>query len=86
MIMNFDFVDIPHAGAFPHRCTLLVQEADDLSSLSTSMKPHASSWELAERDVVAHAVERVSTRPATANIEYEYGLSEGAFHIALGDL
>ena len=42
MIMGLHFVDIAHAGARPHRRTLLVDEAGKLSWLSTSMEPWAS--------------------------------------------
>ena len=86
MIMGFDFLDIAHAGVLPHRRTLLVEEADKLSWLSTSMEPQASPWEPAGRDILVQAVRSVSTRPPTADIEDEYRLSEGAFHMALGEL
>ena len=86
MIMGFHFLDIADAGVLPHRCTLFVQEAKKLSWVRTSMGPPASPWEPAERNVLAQAVRSVSTRPPTANIEAEYGLSEGAFHMALGEL
>ena len=74
MIMGFDFLDVAHAGVLPHRRTLLLEEADRLRWLSTSMKPQASPWEPAERDVLAQAVRSVSTRSPTANIEDEYVL------------
>ena len=86
MIMGFDFADIAHGGVLPHGRTLLVEEADKLSWPSTSMEPQASPWEPAERDVLAQAARSVSTRRPTANIEGEYGLSEGPFHMALGEL
>ena len=50
------------------------------------MKPQASLWEPAERHVLAQAVRSVATRPPTAHIEDEYGLSEDVFHMALVDL
>ena len=59
MIMGFDFFDIAHAGVLPHRRTVLVEEADNLSWLSTSMEPQASPWEAAERNVLAQAVRSV---------------------------
>ena len=79
MIMGRHFVDIAHAGALPHRRTLLVEEAGKLSWLSTSMEPWASPGGAAERDVWAQAVRSVSSRPFTADIEdlalRELGLS-----------
>ena len=86
MIMGFDFLDIAHAGVLRHRRTLLVKKADKLSWLSTSMEPQASPWEPAEPDFLAQAVRSVSTGPPTADIEDEYSLSGGAFHMALGEL
>ena len=86
MIMGFDFLHNAHAGVLPHRRTLLVKEADKISWLSTSIEPQASPLEPAERDVLAQAVRSVSTRPPTADIEDEYGLSEAASHMALGEL
>ena len=72
-IMGFHFLGFAHARFLPHRCTLLVEVADKLSWLSTSMKPQASPWEPAERDVLAQSVRSVLTRPPTADIEDEYG-------------
>ena len=86
MIMGFDFLDIAHTGVLHHRRSLLVEEADKLSWLNTTMEPQASPWEPAEQDVLAQAVRSVSIRPPTTDIEDEYGLSEGAFHMALGEL
>ena len=86
MIMGFDFLDIAHADLLPHRRTLVVEEADKLSWLSTSMEPQESPWEKAEGDALAQAVRRASTRPRTADIEDGCGLSEGAFHMALDEL
>ena len=86
MIMGFDFLDIAHAGVLPHRRTMLVEDADKLSWLSTTMEPQASPWEPAERAALAQAVRSASTRPPTAEMEDEYGLSERAFHMALGEL
>ena len=86
MIMGFDFLDIAHAGVLPHRSILLVEEADELSWLSTSMELQASPWVPAKRDVFDQAVRSVSTRPPTADSEDEYVLSEGAFHMELGEL
>ena len=85
MIMSFDLLDIAQAGVPPHRRTLLVG-ADQLCRLTRSMDPQASSWEPAERHVSAQAVSSVSTRPPKTDIEDEYGLSEGAFYMALGEL
>ena len=86
MMIGFNFLDIIHAGVLPHRRTLLVEEANKLSWLSPSVEPQESPWEPAERDVMTQAVRSVFTTPPTANIEEEYGLSEGAFHMALGEL
>ena len=47
MIMRFNLFDIAYAKVLPHRRTLLVEEADKLSCLSTSMEPQASPRELA---------------------------------------
>ena len=86
MIMGFDLLDIAYAGVLPHMRTLLVEEADKLRALRQSMEPESSGWELAELDLLAQVVRSVSTRPPAADIEEEYGLSEGAFHMALGEL
>ena len=86
MIMGFVLLDMTRAGVLPHRRTLLVEEADKLSWLSTSMEAQSSPWEPAERDVLAQSMSSVSTRPRTADIEDEYGLSKGAFQMALGEL
>ena len=77
MIMGFDVREIAHAGVLPNRRTLLIEEADKLSWLSTCMEPQASLWEPVEGDVLAQAVSSVSTRAPTADIEDEYRLSEG---------
>ena len=69
--MGFNFLDIAHAGVLPHRRTLLVEEADKLSWLSTSMEPQVSPWERAERNGLAQSVRRVLIRPPTAHIEDE---------------
>ena len=86
MIMGFNFLDIAHAPPLPRRRNLLVKEAGKLKLLSTSMEPRLSLWEPAERDAPARAVRSVMTRPPTADMEDEYGLSEDAFHMALGEL
>ena len=45
MIVGLDLLDIAHAGVLPQRRTLLVRRAVQLSWLSSSMEPQASSWE-----------------------------------------
>ena len=86
MIREFAFLDIAQAGVLPHTRTLLVEEANKLSWLCTSMEPQASPWEPATRDVIPQAVTSASTTSPTADIEDEYGLSEAAFHMALGEI
>ena len=71
-IMSFDFLHIAHAGVPPHRRTLLVKEADNLTRLSTSMQPQA--------------VRSVLTRPPIADFEDHSGLAKGAFCMALGQV
>ena len=86
MIMGFDVLDIAHARVLLHWPTLLLEEANKLSWLNTSIKPQVSPWEPAEQDVLAQAVGSMSTGPSTADIEDENWLFEGAFHMALGEL
>ena len=49
------------------------------------MEPESSPREPAGRNFLAELVRGVSTKHATADIEDEYSLSEGAFHMALGE-
>ena len=84
MIMGFEFLDIAHAGVLPQKRTLLLEEADKLSWLSTIMEPQTSLCKPAERDVLAQAVRGVQAKPSTAYIQDEYGLSMRAVHMALG--
>ena len=84
-IMGFQSFDIVRAKVLPHRCTLLLEEGNQLSWLSTSMEPESSPWDPAERGVLAQAVRSLSMRLPTADTEVEYGLSESGFQGALGE-
>ena len=84
MFMGLTLLDIVQARA--HRRTLLVEEPNKLSCLSTSMEPRASRWKQAKRDALSQAVRGESTRPSTPHVKDEYSLSEDAFHIPLGEL